>query len=59
MSRLFQKGMLTALLLAMFSAPAVWAQDEAVGEPAAETETVEAATPEEVGATGEEQESPA
>lgn len=57
MSRLFQKGMLTALLLAMFSAPAVWAQDEAVGEPAAETETVEAATPEEVGATGEEQES--
>lgn len=43
MRRLFQFGMLTALLLALFSAPTVWGQEEAAAEPAAESETVEAA----------------
>ncbi len=64
MSRLFQFRMLTALLLAMFAAPAVWAQEEPAEEPATEvvaqeggdiedTENGEAAvTPEEAAAYG-------
>ena len=38
MKRLFQFGMLTAMLLAMFAVPAVWAQEEG-GEAAAEPAT--------------------
>lgn len=41
MNRLFQFGVLTALLLAMLSIPEVGAQEEAAADPVAETDTVE------------------
>ena len=51
MKRLFQFGMLAAMLLAMFAVPAVWAQEEG-GEAAAEPATEQVAA--EGGATEEE-----
>mgnify|MGYP003301858120 FL=1 len=45
MNRLFQFGVLTALLLAMLCIPVVGAQEEATADPVAETDTAAGETP--------------